>query len=141
MPPSTLMNSTLQGVTALLVDDEAYFRRFVGQVLHSHGVGRLVEACNGSEAVEIGRATRPDIAIMDINMPEVDGLTALIALRQIMPDLPVVMLTSIADEMVVEKCVEEGAAFFIRKDVPADELVQELNRVVDEFLGQRGLPA
>lgn len=131
------MSAEFTGLTALLVDDEAYFRRFVGQVLTSRGFGRVLDATNGAEGIEICRASSPDIAILDINMPRVDGLEALKALRKINPDLPVVMLTSIADEMVVEKCVEEGAAYFIRKDVPANELVAELVDVLGEFLLNR----
>lgn len=135
--PTSYMNAEFHGLTALLVDDEAYFRRFVGQVLISRGFSRVLDASDGGEGIEICRASAPDIAILDINMPRVDGLEALKAIRQLNPDLPVVMLTSIADEMVVEKCVEAGAAYFIRKDVPANELIAELVGVIEEFLLNR----
>lgn len=131
------MSLNLQGLTALLVDDEAYFRRFVGQVLLNRGLERVVEACDGGEAVEICQAMRPSVTILDINMPRVDGLSALVAIRQFMPDMPVIMLTSIADEMVVERCVEEGASYFIRKDVPANDLVAELTGALKELLDPR----
>ncbi|MBA3848673.1 MAG: hypothetical protein C0502_01600 [Opitutus sp.] len=129
------MSSCLPSTTALLVDDEAYFRRFVGQLLTRYGIGRVVEARDGQEALEVFPAVQPDVVILDINMPRMDGIAALRGLRQQAPGLPIVMLTSIADEMMVERCVDEGATFFIRKDVPAHELSAELSAVLAEVPG------
>jgi CheY-like chemotaxis protein len=126
LPTQPLSMPTSRPLTALLVDDEAYFRRFVGQVLHNRGCAKVAEAGNGCEALEILAAAAPDFVVMDINMPHMDGLEALRAIRATHKELPIIMLTSIADEMVVEKCVEEGATYFIRKDVPAEQLVLEL---------------
>jgi len=123
----------------LVVDDEAYFRRFIGEILRKEGFVDISEATNGRDALEKFSAKPTDFVILDINMPHMDGVDALKALRKMAPDLPVIMLTSIADEMVVEKCVEEGAAYFIRKDVPANELVPELRRVLVEFIAEQGL--
>lgn len=124
-------------LTALLVDDEAYFRRFVGQFLiNRQSFSRVVEAKDGREATDLYLATKPDVVILDINMPRMDGIETLQALRRQSADVPIVMLTSIADEMMVEKCVEEGASYFIRKDVPAQQLTQELGELLTEMLGQ-----
>jgi two-component system chemotaxis response regulator CheY len=125
----------------LLVDDEAYFRRFVGGVLRANGHRDIVESSNGREALQIFQVARPRFVIMDINMPHMDGQEALRGLRQLDPDVPIIMLTSVADEMVVEKCIEDGASFFIRKDVPADELTRELGRVLTEFEAGSALSA
>jgi CheY-like chemotaxis protein len=116
--------------SALLVDDEAYFRRFVGQLLRNHGVTALIEARDGSEALELFPVVKPDLVILDINMPRVDGIETLRGLRSQAPDLPIIMLTSVADEAMVERCVEEGATYFIRKDVPADIISGELTAVL-----------
>jgi DNA-binding NarL/FixJ family response regulator len=124
------MSSLPPATTALLVDDEAYFRRFVGRLLVEHGVARVLEARDGCEAVELYAALRPDLVILDINMPRMDGIEALQALRRIAPEARIIMLTSIADERMVERCVEEGATYFLRKDVPAHELAAELRAVL-----------
>lgn len=132
---------TSRTLTALVVDDEHYFRRFVAQFLRSQGVERVVEASDGKEALEIFPAVRPGLVILDINMPRSDGLEVLHGIRQQTKTVPVIMLTSVADEMVVEKCVEEGADFFIRKDVPANVLTQEMRELLAEFFGEAKGPA
>ena len=127
------MEQSRASLTALLVDDEAYFRRFVGQLLRSQGIGKVVEARDGQEALEQFALVQPDIIILDINMPRMDGMEALRALRAVAGDRPIIMLTSVADEMIVEKCVDEGATFFIRKDVPAQQLSAAMSELLAEF--------
>lgn len=121
-------------ITALIVDDERYFRRFVGELLRSLGIAETVEAKDGAEALELFPVVKPGLIVLDINMPKTDGLEVLRGVRAQAPDVPVVMLTSIADEMVVERCVDEGATYFIRKDVPAQDLAAELRELVRDFL-------
>lgn len=131
----------LRAAKVLLVDDEAYFRRFVGGVLRSHGYHQITEGANGNEAIERFRDVRPQFVILDINMPHMDGQEALRGLRRLDEHIAIIMLTSIADEMVVEKCIEDGASYFIRKDVPAHELAAELGRVLAEFQEDPALSA
>lgn len=119
-------------LTALLIDDEAYFRKFVGQLLSNAGIELVVEARNGDEALTMFPVTKPGLVILDINMPKMGGIETLQALRILAPDLPIVMLTSVADEAMVERCVTEGATYFIRKDVAANLLIEELRGVLTE---------
>ena len=128
MPPS---HSTRK---ALLIDDEAYFRKFVGQVLKQALVGTVLEARDGREGVRLFEEHRPDLVLLDINMPHMDGLKTLPALRQLSATTPIIMLTSVSEEKVVEECVGEGASFFIRKDVSAQQLSAALREAIDEFL-------
>ncbi len=118
--------------TVMLVDDERYFRHFVGQVLRKQGITNILHAHDGVQALEVFRLSKPDFVILDLNMPHMDGVETLHALRQLSPELPIVILTSIADEMTVERCVVEGATFFIRKDVPAQILHAELSQLLQE---------
>lgn len=120
--------------TALIVDDERYFRRFVSELLQAQGITKAVEAQDGQEALALFPAIQPDIVVLDINMPRSDGVEVLRGIRAQSPDVPVVMLTSVADEMVVERCVDEGATYFIRKDVPANELFNEMRTLVRDCL-------
>lgn len=127
-----------QPITALIVDDERYFRRFVGELLRSQGVTTTVEAIDGNEALALFPTVKPNLVILDINMPRTDGLEVLRGIRAQAPGVPVVMLTSVADELVVERCVDEGATYFIRKDVPAQDLSRELRELVQEFIAENG---
>lgn len=129
-------NQSASLLTALLVDDEAYFRRFVGKLLASHGIGRVIEARDGQEALEQFTLHQPDFIVLDINMPRMDGIDALRALRAQAGERPIIMLTSIADEMIVEKCVDAGATFFIRKDVPAHQLSAAMQELLADIIGE-----
>lgn len=131
------MPLTSLDLTVMIVDDERYFRRFVSELLRSQGVARCVEAKDGAEALGLFPVIKPDLVILDINMPHTDGLGALRGIRALDAEVPVVMLTSIADEAVVEQCVEQGASYFIRKDVPAQEMARELRELVlQEFIDE-----
>lgn len=66
-------------------------------------------------------------------MPRVDGVQALGQIRALKPTTPIVMLTSISEEAVVEECVTKGASYFIRKDVRADLLKTELEEMLNQF--------
>ncbi len=122
----------LSSVTALLVDDEAYFRKFIGKLLLNEGLATVVEARDGSEALDLFRVVKPELVVLDINMPRKNGMETLQALRVLSTDVPIVMLTSVADEAIVERCVHEGATGFIRKDVTAGELMRELHEMLSE---------
>ena len=117
----------------LLVDDETYMRVFVGRVLSTNINCTLVEARDGQDAINQCGTSDPELIILDINMPRVDGVKALGEIRALKPDTPIVMLTSISEEAVVEECVAKGASYFIRKDVRADLLMTELKEMLRQF--------
>ena len=126
------MSTDSSNLTALLVDDELYFRRFISQVIGKSGVSNIIQAADGFEAVTQFEATKPDMVILDINMPNKNGLATLRDLRKTSDEVPIFMLTSTADEYIVEQCVVDGADFFLRKDVPANELSQQLGELIAE---------
>ena len=126
------MSTDSSNFTALLVDDELYFRRFISQVIGKSGVSNIVQAADGFEAVTQFEATKPDMVILDINMPNKNGLATLRDLRKTSDEVPIFMLTSTANEYIVEQCVVDGADFFLRKDVPANELSQQLGELIAE---------
>lgn len=117
----------------LLVDDESYMRVFVGRVLSTSINCTLMEARDGQEAIDMCRSGDPELIMLDINMPHVDGVKALTDIRAFNPNTPIVMLTSISEEAVVEKCVVRGASYFIRKDVGAGVLKAELEQMLQQF--------
>jgi CheY-like chemotaxis protein len=134
IPPVTSPSKTQSPRVALLIDDEAYFRRFVGQVLKNAWNGRIVEARDGREGVKVFKDHPADLVLLDISMPHMDGVKTLSALRQLSATVPIIMLTSVAEEKVVEECVVAGATFFIRKDVPGAELANAVKAALKEFV-------
>lgn len=124
----------------LLVDDESYMRVFVGRVLSTSINCTLLEARDGQEAIDMCRSGDPELIMLDINMPHVDGVKALTEIRAFNPDTPIVMLTSISEEAVVEKCVVRGASHFIRKDVGAGVLKAELEHILQQFFAGKKEP-
>jgi two-component system, chemotaxis family, chemotaxis protein CheY len=116
----------------LLVDDEAHVRKFVGLILRQLGATTLLEAGNGRDALEIYQRDKPDLVLLDVNMPVLDGLQTLRELLQIDPDCIAVMLTSLANRQTVEEAVQLGAANYIRKDTPKDEIAAALRQTIEE---------
>ncbi|HUR58212.1 MAG TPA: response regulator transcription factor [Opitutaceae bacterium] len=125
----------------LVIDDEAYFRRFVGQVVKKATTARVIEARDGREGVKQFEEHSPALVLLDISMPHLDGVRTLTALRKLSDKVPIVMLTSLSEEKVVEECIEQGASFFIRKDVQAASLAMALHEILTEFLHQKETPA
>jgi YesN/AraC family two-component response regulator len=115
----------------LLVDDEPHIRVFVSLILKSLGKPVIVEAANGDEAVAAFKASKPDIVLLDVNMPHLDGIQTLRKLKEIDPDCVVIMLTSLANRETVERALELGAVNYIRKDTPKDEIAKALAETID----------
>ena len=118
--------------SVLLVDDEAHIRKFIGLVLRQFSIPRLFEASNGEEALDIYRRERPDLVLLDVNMPKLGGLETLKQLRILNPDCVVVMLTSLATRQTIEEAAELGATNYIRKDTPKEEIAKALQETLEE---------
>jgi YesN/AraC family two-component response regulator len=114
----------------LLVDDEAHVRKFIGLVARQLGAPTLIEASNGREAVELYRSEKPDLVLLDVNMPVQDGIQTLKLISEIDPECVVVMLTSIASRQIVEEALELGATDYIRKDTPKDDMLAALRQTI-----------
>lgn len=118
--------------SAVLADDEPHVRTFLKLVLRQVGIESIHEASNGLEAFEAFRSHRPLLTLLDVNMPKADGVEALRRIRQIAPEALVVMLTSLASDDIVEDCLEAGADFYLRKDTPPAEIVNQLRNLLSE---------
>jgi CheY-like chemotaxis protein len=119
----------------LLVDDEAHVRKFVGLIVRGLGDPTLLEATNGREAVEIYQRESPDLVLLDVNMPILDGLGTLREIMAMDPEAVIVMLTSLANRQTVEEALERGATNYIRKDTPRDEIKKSLSATIDAVFG------
>lgn len=126
--------------TILLADDEPHIRKYVGLVLKQLGATKLIEATNGEEAVALYETEKPDMVLLDVNMPTVDGLEALRQIRSLDPESVVIMLTSLTTRQAVETALELGAANYIRKDATRDELTKAMKETVDHCFGDEPTP-
>lgn len=115
----------------LLVDDEPHIRVFVSLILKSLGGAKIAEATNGEEAIKAYQTNKPDVVLLDVNMPHLDGIQTLRKLKEIDPECTVIMLTSLANRETVEKALELGAVNYIRKDTPKDEIAKSLSETID----------
>ncbi len=115
----------------LLVDDEAHIRKFISLLLRHLGVDRISEARNGVEAIEAYKKDSPDLVMLDVNMPVMDGIETLRALKAINPDCVVVMLTSLANRQTIDDAAALGAANYIRKDAPPEDIGRALSDTID----------
>lgn len=117
--------------TILLIDDEAHIRKYVGLILRGLGNPTIIEATNGQEGVAAYQRENPDLVLLDVNMPVMDGIETLTALKQVDPDCIVVMLTSLANRQTIEQASELGATNYIRKDSSREEITQTLTEVIE----------
>jgi DNA-binding NarL/FixJ family response regulator len=110
-------------IRILLVDDHAMVRRGMRDFLSLHDDIEVVgEASDGLEAVERATELRPDIVVMDLMMPNLDGIDATSRIKASLPEIEVIALTSFIEEARVVAAIEAGASGFLLKDAEADEL-------------------
>ncbi|WP_438487916.1 response regulator [Streptomyces sp. S186] len=111
-------------IRVLLADDEQMIRHGVRLILrHAEGIDVVGEAANGAEAVRLAAEHRPDVVLLDIRMPVLDGLAAIERLRVLDPAPQVVMLTTFGDEENVLRALAAGATGFLLKDEGPQELI------------------
>jgi DNA-binding NarL/FixJ family response regulator len=118
----------------LLIDDEPHVRKYVGLLARGLGSPVIIEADNGELALALYAKESPDLVLLDVNLPGMDGLQILAAILALDPDAVVVMLTSLANRQTIDECLRLGATSYIRKDTPKEVVFAELSAVVAENL-------
>ena len=114
----------------LLVDDAAFMRKMIKDTLSKAGYTELFEAVDGIDAVEKFAEISPDLVIMDITMPNMDGLDALKAIRAKDGSANVVMCSAMGQESMVMDAVRSGAKDFIVKPFKADRVLKTVNTIL-----------
>lgn len=114
----------------LIVDDAAFMRMMIKDILEKNGFEVVGEASNGIKAVELYQKERPDIVTMDITMPDMDGIQAVKAIREIDPAAKVIMCSAMGQQSMVMDAIRAGAKDFIVKPFQADRVLEAIKKVI-----------
>ncbi len=118
-------------IRVVIADDHALIREGLAKLLElEDDIEVLGEAGDGQGAINLARRYKPDVILMDINMPGTDGITATRVIKREMPHTRIIALTVYEDEQVVEM-VKAGVSAYILKDVAAQELISTIRRVME----------
>ncbi len=114
----------------LLIDDHALFRLGLKELLARRGIEVVGAAADCQEGLLLAQQLLPEVILLDMRMPQMNGLEALRALRQQYPEIPVVMLTTSRDERDLIESLQQGAKGYLLKDMEPDELVSRLQSIL-----------
>jgi CheY-like chemotaxis protein len=121
-------------IKALVVDDDDHVRGFLVVLIRRLLDGPVLEARNGLEAIKTYQKERPDLVLLDVNMPHLNGLDALRQIREINPEAVIIMITSLATRRIVEQAADHGASNFIRKDTSKSQILEVVTQTIEENL-------
>jgi DNA-binding NarL/FixJ family response regulator len=117
-------------IRLMIVDDHAIVRQGLRAIMRvTPGLELVAEANSGREAIELAAAQRPDVILMDLVMPETDGVAAITAIKRAQPGVRVIALTTFAEADLVLRAVQAGADGYLLKDVDVQELTRAIRTV------------
>jgi len=116
--------------TILLVDDAAFMRMMLKDILVNNGYQIIGEAENGAVAIDKYMELKPDITIMDITMPEMDGLQAVKEIRARDPQAKIVMCSAMGQQAMVIEAIQAGAKDFVVKPFQADRVLEAVAKAL-----------
>ena len=118
------------GKNILIVDDAAFMRMMIKDILTKNGYTVAGEAENGAKAVEKYNEIKPDLVLMDITMPEKDGIQALKEIRGTDPSAKIIMCSAMGQQAMVIEAIQSGAKDFIVKPFQADRVLEAVKKVI-----------
>lgn len=126
-------------IRLLCVDDHPLLREGIAAIINNQPDMLLAaEAATGFEAIQMFRQHRPDVTLMDLRLPDMSGIDALIAIRAEFPDAHVIMLTTFEGDVEIRRSLEAGARGFMLKNMPPKDLVEVIRQV---HAGKKRIPA
>lgn len=130
--------STTPRIRVLCVDDHPLMREGIAAVIRNEPDMQLVaEATTGHEAIQGFREHRPDVTLMDVRMPDMGGIDALLAIRTEFADARVIMLTTFEGDAEIQRALEAGAQGYMLKSMPRKQLVDMIRKV---YAGKKQIP-
>jgi DNA-binding NarL/FixJ family response regulator len=117
-------------IRVLSIDDHPLLREGIAAIINSQSDMTLVsEAASGAEAIQKYREFRPDIALMDLRLPDLSGIDAMIAIRAEFPEARIIMLTTFEGDVEIQRALQAGARGYLLKSTPPNELLQAIRQV------------
>lgn len=114
----------------LIVDDAAFMRMMIRDILTKNGFEVVGEAQDGAQAVEKFKELHPDLITMDITMPEMDGIAALKEIKKVDPNAKVIMCSAMGQQAMVIDAIQAGAKDFIVKPFQSDRVIEAINKTL-----------
>ena len=118
------------GKKILIVDDAAFMRMMLRDILIVNDFEIAGEAENGGEAISLFKRLRPDLVLMDITMPEMDGIKAVREIKRLDPDARIVMVSAMGQQAMVIQSIKSGAMDFVVKPFQADRVTDAINKAL-----------
>ncbi len=123
----SLNEKTPEVITVLVVDDHPLLRKGIVNVIEAEdGMAVAGEAENGTDALTLARKLRPDVVVMDVNLPEVDGIAATRAIKKEWPGMRVIGFSTYEGSAVADEMRKAGADAYLSKSAPTEELIRAI---------------
>jgi len=119
------------GINILIADDLQFIKLVLRDLLEKAGFRVVGEAANGEEAVELFQDKRPDVVLMDITMPKMDGLTALKKILKIDPGANIIMCSALGQQTLIVQALQMGAKDFIVKPFRPERVINSIKKILD----------
>ncbi len=119
------------GINVLIADDLKFIKLVLRQLVEKAGFRVVGEASNGEEAVELYQDKRPDVVLMDITMPKMDGLTALKKILKLDPEAKIIMCSALGQQSLIVQALQLGAKDFIVKPFREERVVTAIKHILD----------
>ena len=131
--------SDQQPIRLLSADDHALLREGIAAVINGQpDMTMIAQASSGREAIQLFREHRPDVTLMDLRMPDISGIDALIAILGEFPNARIVMLTTFEGDVEIQRALSAGARGYLLKNMPPKELVEAIRQV---HAGRKRIPS
>lgn len=128
--PHSMNQAAATPIRVMIADDHPMMREGIAASLMAHGgVDVVAQACDGHEAIRLFTSARPDVALIDLQMPGKDGLEAIRAIRSLHPDARLVVLTTYDGDARIAAALKAGASAYLLKNVPGRELASTVREV------------